>query len=157
MGDIVQIHAGTELDGVGHLLFRRIVRAEHDIAARDAQSLCEHELCLARAVDAEAILMEHADEDRIGRCLDCEELLVGRIPREGILDALGAVPDPFLIVDIERCRIALRYLLELLLRREGMFGLHAAPPWMPDVAIDMHLQSYTHPIIGSGARMLPSL
>ena len=58
MGKIVQIDDGPQLIRHFKFLWRRIIGGKHDVVARKATGLRQHQLCLGRAVGAAAHVLK---------------------------------------------------------------------------------------------------
>ena len=82
--------------------------------------------------------MQNFHQKRVGRCLYGKIFLEARIPRKGSLNLLCVLPNPLLVIQIERSRILLRNLLYLLECHERIFN-HLAPPDQLSQTIAFHL------------------
>ena len=114
VGDVVEIHDRIEVACELEVLVRRDVRGEHDVVAGDAAGAAELKLGIARAVAAEALLVQDLNETRIGGRLDREIFLIARVPCKRGLYLARVLTDRLFIIDMKRGRIGLADLLRLL-------------------------------------------
>ena len=114
VGDVVEIHDRIEVACELEVLVRRDVRGEHDVVAGDAAGAAELKLGIARAVAAEAFLVQDLNETRIGSRLDREIFLIARVPCKRGLYLARVLTDRLFIIDMKRGRIGLADLLRLL-------------------------------------------
>ena len=130
VGDVVEVDARAQARGVGELGVGRVVGGEHDLVSPKAQRLGEHELALAGAVEAEAVLAQDGEDGGVGRGLDGEVLLEAGAPREGVDELLGPLADAALVVEVERGRVLGADGLELVEadERSLLLGHGTSPP-----------------------------
>ena len=102
MGQIVQIDIGMHLIGLLHILNRRIVAAEHNIAARKAAGLAEHQLGVAAAVHTAAFLLQNLQQIGVGGGLYSEVLFVAFVPAESLVQCACTLTNAFFVVYMKR-------------------------------------------------------
>ena len=80
MRDVVQIDRRAELRCQFEILFRRLVRREHDVGAMRTAGIREHKLGVGRAIASAAVFLKDFDDERIRRRLHGEILAKTGVP-----------------------------------------------------------------------------
>ena len=113
VGQVVQVDDGPQLVGVAELLGGGLVGGEHDLMAGKSTALCHHQLGEGGAVHATALGVEQLQNAGGGGGFHGEIFLKAGIPGESLVQLLGIVFNPRLVVDVERGGIGLTNLLGL--------------------------------------------
>ena len=113
VGDVIKVYDGVEVACELEILVGRHVRGEHDVVTGDAAGAAELKLGIARAVAAEALLVEDLHQTRGRGRLDREVFLVARVPRKRRLYLACVLADRLFIIDMKRRRVGLADFLRL--------------------------------------------
>ena len=113
MRNVVQVDERAQLAGVDELLGGGGVRGKHDVLPADAERFAEHQLGVAGAIHAAAVLMQELEDRGIGAGLDRVVLFIARIPGKCALEAVRRTLDALFVVDVEGGGIGLDDLLDL--------------------------------------------
>ena len=79
-GGVIQIDIGAQLIGLLHVLAGGLVGGEHNLTARKAHRLAEHQLGQGRTVHAAALFPQNLQDIGIGQGLDGKVFLKSRMP-----------------------------------------------------------------------------
>ena len=126
---VVEVDDRALRPGARKLRIRRLIRREHDLVPGKSRRLGEHQLRLAGAVHAAALLAQDAQDERVGCRLHGKILLEARIPGKRSAQRPRGAADARLVIDMERRGILPDDLPRLLQRHKRC--LHAHSPCFP--------------------------
>ena len=104
MGQVVQVNVSAQVIRLLHVLHRRFVGGEHDIAAAEATGFAQQQFGVAGAVHAAAFLFQDAQQVRVGGCLNGKILLKTFVPCKSFVDKACIGADAFFVIKMERGR-----------------------------------------------------
>ena len=119
VADVVEVDDRPQLAGEGEVRRGRIVAREHDVLAGGAHGLGDHELRVARAIAAAAVLAQDGDQRGVGVGLHGEVLAKAGVPREGLANGLHVAANARLVIQMEGRGVLLRQGLKRGLAGEG--------------------------------------
>ena len=129
MRQVIQIDIGPQLIGFLHVLYRRIVGGEHDVAALEAACLAHQKFGIAGAVYTAAFFLQNLQNVRVRGSFDCKVFLKAFIPAESLVHASGIFPNSLFIIQMERRRYICNNLLRLIQRNKRQFFRHFCVPF----------------------------
>ena len=101
MGQVVQVNVSAQVIRLLHVLYRRFVGGEHDIAAAEATGFAQQQFGVAGAVHAAAFLFQDAQQVRVGGCLNGKILLKTFVPCKSFVDKACIGADAFFVIEME--------------------------------------------------------
>ena len=102
VGDVIQIDDHVQFAGVFVLFALRHIGGEHNLIAREADSLSEHQFGLGSAVHAAALLPEDIQNIRIGIGFYGKIFPVAGVPGKSILEAARSLPETAFVIQVKR-------------------------------------------------------